>query len=97
MNTDRDTTRIVRSWLQTDEYESADHVLDTVLDQLDTTPQRRAGWLGRRLPTMNNTAKLTLTLPGPRDWDRRAGSDTECHARAAGSGRRSTGPRHLHH
>ena len=41
MSTDRDTTRIVRSWLQTDEHESADRVLDAVLDQLDATPQRR--------------------------------------------------------
>ena len=59
MNTDRDTTRIVRSWLRTDEYESADHVLDAVLDQLDTTPQRRATrWPARRLPEMNTFAKL---------------------------------------
>jgi hypothetical protein len=61
MSTDRDTTRIVRSWLQTDEYESADRVLDVVLDQLDTTPQRRATWWPvRRLPPMNTTAKLAL-------------------------------------
>ena len=61
MSTDRDTTRIVRSWLQTDEYESADRVLDAVLDQLDTTPQRRATWWPvRRLPPMNTTAKLAL-------------------------------------
>ena len=60
MSTDRDTTRIVRSWMRTDEHESADRVLDAVLDQLDTTAQRRAGWLGRRLPQMNTTAKLTL-------------------------------------
>ena len=52
MSTDRDTTRIVRSWLQTDEHESADRVLDAVLDQLDTTPQRRATWWpARRFPT----------------------------------------------
>jgi hypothetical protein len=44
MSTDRDTTRIVRSWLRTDENESADRVLDAVLDALDTTPQRRATW-----------------------------------------------------
>jgi hypothetical protein len=60
MSTDRDPTRIVRSWLQADEYESADRVLDAVLDQLDTTPQRRAGWLGRRLSHMNNTAKIAM-------------------------------------
>ena len=61
MSTDRDTTRIVRSWLRTDEHESADRVLDVVLDQLDTTPQRRfTWWPARRFPEMNNTAKLAL-------------------------------------
>ena len=61
MSTDRDTTRIVRSWLRTDEHESADRVLDAVLDRLDTTPQRRATWWpARRFPEMNNTAKLAL-------------------------------------
>jgi hypothetical protein len=61
MSTDRDTTRIVRSWLRTDEHESADRVLDAVLDQLDTTPQRRATWWpARRFPEMNNSSKLAL-------------------------------------
>lgn len=54
MSAERDLTRIVRSWLHEDAHEDADRVLDLVLDQLDTTPQRRAGWLARRLPTMNN-------------------------------------------
>ena len=36
MSTDRETTRIVRSWLNTEERESADRVLDAVLDRLDT-------------------------------------------------------------
>ena len=54
MSTDRDTTRIVRSWLRSDEHESADRVVGTVLDRLDTTPQRRAtGWPARRTTTMN--------------------------------------------
>ena len=61
MSSDRDTTRIVRSWLRTDEHESADRVLDAVLDRLDTTPQRRfTWWPARRFPEMNNTAKLAL-------------------------------------
>ena len=56
MSTDRDTTRIVRSWLKTDEYESADRVLGAVLDQLDTTPQRRATWwTAWASPFMNTT------------------------------------------
>jgi hypothetical protein len=59
MSTDRDTTRIVRSWLRTDESESADRVLDIVLDRLDTTPQRRATrWPARRFFEMNSFAKF---------------------------------------
>ena len=61
MSTDRDTTRIVRSWLRTDEHESADRVLGTVLDALDTTPQRRATrWPARRLEHMNGIFKYGL-------------------------------------
>ena len=61
MSTDRDTTRIVRSWLRTEENESADRVLGTVLDRLDTTPQRRVTWWpARRLPEMNSFAKFGL-------------------------------------
>lgn len=62
MTTDRDTTtRVVRSWLQTDEHESAERLLDAVLDRIDTTPQRRAiGWPARRFPTMNNAIRIGL-------------------------------------
>jgi hypothetical protein len=61
MSTDRDTTRIVRSWLMTDEHESADRVLDAVLDRIDTTPQRRATWWPvRRTPTMNRFVTIGL-------------------------------------
>ena len=41
MNRERDTTRIVRSWLETGVTELPDRVLDQVLDQLPATPQRR--------------------------------------------------------
>jgi len=59
MSTDRDVTRIVRSWLHEDAYEDADRILNLVLDEVDTTPQRRAGWLARRFPIMNtNIARL---------------------------------------
>ncbi|HEX7171444.1 MAG TPA: hypothetical protein VF365_02430 [Candidatus Limnocylindria bacterium] len=61
MSTDRDTTRIVRSWLTTDENESADRILGTVLDRLDTTPQRRATWwLARRFSDMHTFAKVAI-------------------------------------
>ena len=61
MSTDRDTTRVVRSWLKTEEHESADRVLGTVLDRLDTTPQRRATWWPvRRTPTVNRFLTIGL-------------------------------------
>ncbi|MDQ4035797.1 MAG: hypothetical protein M3153_07685 [Chloroflexota bacterium] len=61
MSTDRDTTRIVRSWLRAEENESADRLLGTVLDRLDTTPQRRATWWPvRRFTHMNSTLRLGL-------------------------------------
>jgi hypothetical protein len=60
MSTERDTTRIVRSWLRTDEHESADRILDIVLDQLDTTPRRRSWWPAWRFANMNTYAKLAI-------------------------------------
>jgi hypothetical protein len=60
-STDRDTARIVRSWLSDDGYESADRVLDAVLDRLDTTPQRRAPWWpARRFAHMNQAMRIAL-------------------------------------
>ena len=58
MSTNRDMARIVRSWLRTDEHESADRVLDNVLALLDATPQRRSWWPARRIADMNFFAKL---------------------------------------
>ncbi|HET9084238.1 MAG TPA: hypothetical protein VFN41_07505, partial [Candidatus Limnocylindrales bacterium] len=60
MSTDLDATRIVRSWLRTDEHESADRVLDDVLALLDATPQHRAQWPVRRFADMNSYAKLAI-------------------------------------
>jgi hypothetical protein len=60
MSTDRDMTRIVRSWLRTDEHESADRVLDIVLARLDATPQRRSRWPARRIADMNTFAKFAI-------------------------------------
>ena len=54
MSTDRDVTRIVRSWLDEGVTQLPDRVLDGVLDQLPATPQRRAGRLARRFPIMNS-------------------------------------------
>jgi hypothetical protein len=55
MSTDRDaTTRIVRSWLHEDAHEDADRILNLVLDEIETTPQRRSPWLTRSFPTMKS-------------------------------------------
>ena len=59
MSTDRDVTRIVRSWLEEGVTALPDRVLDAVLDQLPATPQRRAPWPARRLRDMN----ILLVLP----------------------------------
>jgi hypothetical protein len=65
MSTDPETTRIVRTWLRTDEHESAESVLAAVLGRLDATPQRRPMWRAWRTTFMNGTLKLAaagLTL-----------------------------------
>jgi hypothetical protein len=54
MTADRDTSRIVRSWLRDDQHESANRVLDIVLARLDATPQRRSWWPTWRFAQMNN-------------------------------------------
>jgi hypothetical protein len=61
MSTDRDVTRIVRSWLEEGVTALPDRVLDNVLDQLPATSQRRAPWPARRLNEMNNALKLALS------------------------------------
>ena len=58
MNPERDTTRIVRSWLENGVTDLPDRVLDPVLDQLPSTPQRRHRWQARRSPRMNATLKI---------------------------------------
>jgi len=55
---ERDATRIVRLWLEEGATAIPDHVLDTVLDQLPATPQRRPFRLAWRTPIMNNTIRL---------------------------------------
>ena len=60
MSTDRDTTRIVRSWLEEGVTALPDRVLDTVLDQIPATQQRRSCWPPRRLPNMNSYTRIGL-------------------------------------
>jgi hypothetical protein len=60
MSTDRDVTRIVRSWLEVGVTALPDRVLDSVLDQLPATPQRRAWWPAWRTQEMNGPLKIGL-------------------------------------
>ena len=60
MSTERNTARTVRSWLQVDEHESADRVLDNVFALLDATPQRRSWWPARRIADMNSMLKVGI-------------------------------------
>ena len=60
MSTDRDVTRIVRSWLEDGATALPDRVLDNVLDQLPATSQRRAWWPAWRLREMNSALKLAI-------------------------------------
>jgi hypothetical protein len=60
VSTDRDVTRIVRSWLEEGATALPDRVLDAVLDQVPATSQRRSRWPARRLNEMNNPLKLAI-------------------------------------
>jgi hypothetical protein len=60
MSTDRDVNRIVRSWLEEGVSALPDRVLDTVLDQLPATRQRRAPWPVRRLLDMHIPTRLAV-------------------------------------
>jgi hypothetical protein len=54
MSTDRETTRVVRSWLDEGVTRLPDRLLDAVLAQVPTTRQRRLNWLARRFPIMTS-------------------------------------------
>ena len=54
MHSDRDTTRIVRSWLEEGVSALPDRVLDAVLDQVPATRQRRPWWPARRFADMDS-------------------------------------------
>ena len=58
MSSDRETTRRVRSWLETGVTAIPERVLDAVLDQLPTTPQRRPRWPVRRDSEMSTNLRL---------------------------------------
>lgn len=60
MSTDRETTRVVRSWLEEGVTALPDRVLDAVLDQVPTTPQRRSWWPSRRFFDLNSYARIAI-------------------------------------
>lgn len=60
MSADRETTRIVRSWLDEGVTSLPDRVLDAVLDRVPATPQRRSLWPPRRFAHMNRFAPAAI-------------------------------------
>lgn len=62
MSIDRETTRILRSWLRDVEHESADRILDEVLARLEATPQRRSWWPARRIDAITALGKLSIAV-----------------------------------
>ena len=60
MRTDRETTRIVRSWLDEGVTALPDRVLDAVLDQVPATRQRRSWWPAWRFADMNTLTKFAI-------------------------------------
>jgi hypothetical protein len=64
MSTDQETTHAVRSWLEAGVTRLPDRILDTVLDQVPATPQRRAMWPAWRSKLMNSYLKLAMVAAG---------------------------------
>jgi hypothetical protein len=60
VSTERDVTRIVRSWLEEGATALPDRVLDAVLDQVPATSQRRPWWPVRTFREMNQALKLAI-------------------------------------
>ncbi len=60
--TDPETTRVVRSWLEEGATRLPDRVLDSVLDHLPTTPQRRSWRSAWRSPRMPLVLKVAASL-----------------------------------
>jgi len=60
MSTERDSTRIVRSWLEEGRTTLPDWVRDDVLDRLPATPQRQSRRLAWRFNPVNTYAKVAI-------------------------------------
>jgi hypothetical protein len=60
MSTDRDTTRLVRSWLAEGVTTLPDRVLEAVLDEVPATPQRRPMWPPRRFGPTSISVRVVM-------------------------------------
>jgi hypothetical protein len=60
MTTERETLRIIGSWMEDGRTRLPDHVLDAVLDQLPSTPQHRPARSARRISHVNAIAKYLI-------------------------------------
>jgi len=62
MRTDPDVTRAVRSWLDEGVDRLPERVLDSVLDAVPTTPQRRSWWPAWRNHPMTNIVRVAAVV-----------------------------------
>lgn len=60
MSSQPDVTRIVRSWLEEGVDRLPDRVLDSVMDLVPSTPQRRSRWPARRFQAMPKLYRVAL-------------------------------------
>ena len=67
MTTERETLLIIGTWMEDGRTRLPDHVLDAVLDQIPSTPQRRPLWSARRIahaprlvPSLGGAATLVV-------------------------------------
>ena len=61
MKSERDATRIVQSWLEVGSTGIPDRVLDAVVAELPSRPQRRSRWSPRRTSTMKVLIPIAAT------------------------------------
>ena len=66
MNSDRELTRIVESWLEEGVNVLPDRVLDNVLDRVPVTPQRRPWWRAWRKQSMGRQKPVLYCSESPR-------------------------------
>jgi hypothetical protein len=62
MSSDPDVTRAVRSWLDEGADRLPERVLDSVLDAVPTTRQRRSAWPAWRMPAMSPVLRTGLVV-----------------------------------